>query len=155
MNVIKRIFIKSSARGFAPLRESTLTMVGDLCRAFYEKNGKASLPILAEIATKSGAERAETIKKVTPIKDMRDVGEFFKMMDLMMEMRMKIIELSDDAIHYKMPKCNIHIEGTSKELCEAMMTADTRMLSALLNQEVEMKILKSIAAGDKECEVVF
>ena len=54
-----------------------------------------------------------------------------------------------------MPKCILGIEGTSKELCEAMMTSDTSMVSALLGQEVETKILKSVAAGDKECEVIF
>jgi predicted hydrocarbon binding protein len=155
MNIIKRAFIKSAARGFAPLRESTLTMVGDLCKAFYEKNGEASLPILAEIASKSGLERAETIKKMTSVKDMKDIGELFKMMDLMMEMGVKIVELSNDTIHYKMPKCNLHIGGTSKELCETMMTADTKMFGSLLGQEVDMKILSSIAAGDKECEIIF
>ena len=41
------------------------------------------------------------------------------------------------------------------ELCEAMMTADKKMFSSLLGQEMDMKILKSIAAGDKECEVVI
>jgi len=36
-----------------------------------------------------------------------------------------------------------------------MMTSDAKMVSTLLGQEIEMKILKSIAAGDKECEVIF
>ena len=47
------------------------------------------------------------------------------------------------------------IEGTSKGLCEAMMNSDKNMMSTLLGREVEMKILKSVAAGDKECEVIF
>jgi predicted hydrocarbon binding protein len=90
-----------------------------------------------------------------PVKDMKDVGELFKMMDLTMDLGLELIEVSDDMMHFKMPKCVLGIEGTSKELCEAMMATDTKMLSTLLGQEVEMKILKSVAAGDKECEVIF
>jgi len=95
------------------------------------------------------------MQKMMPVKDMKDVGELFKMMDSMMEMGMEIIELSDHAIHFKMPKCVLGIRGTSKELCEAMMASDTKTVSTLLEQEVETKIPKSVAAGDKECEVIF
>jgi len=155
VNVIKRAFMKAVAKRFRPMMEHMFVMSGDLCRAFYEKNRKEALPIITEISRKSGAERAEIMQKMMPVKDMKDVGELFKMMDSMMEMGMEIIELSDDAIHFKMPKCILGIEGTSKELCEAMMVSDTKMVSTLLGQEVEMKILKSIAAGDKQCEVIF
>jgi len=77
------------------------------------------------------------------------------MMGMMMDIGIEIVELSDDAIHIKVPKCTLGIEGTSKELCEAMMATDTKLLNTLLGQEVETKILKSVAAGDKECEVIF
>ena len=90
-----------------------------------------------------------------PVKGMKDVGELFKMMDSMMQMGMEIIELSEDTIHFTVPQCLLGIEGTSKELCEAMMSSDKKMVSTLLGQEVETKILKSVAAGDKECEVIF
>jgi len=130
-------------------------MIGDLCRAFYEKNGKEALPIITEVASKSGAQRAEIMQKMMPVKDMKDVGELFKMMNLTMDIGMEVIEVSDNVIHFKMPKCVLGIKGTSKELCEAMMATDTKMLSTLLGQEVEMKILKSVAAGDEECEVTF
>lgn len=155
MNVIKQVFMKVVAKRFTPMMKHMFTMLGDLCKAFYEKNGKESIPIITEIASKSGVGEAEIMQKMMPVKDMKDVGELFKMMDSMMEMGMKIIELSDDAIHFKVSKCVLGIEGTSKELCEAMMTSDAKMVSTLLGQEVEMKILQSIAAGDKECEVIF
>ena len=155
MNVIKRAFIKVIAKRSRPMMENMFAMSGDLCRAFYEKNGNEALPMIAEIASKSGLGRAEIMQKMMPVKDMKDIGELFKMMDSMMEMGMEIIELSDDAIHFKVPKCLPRIEGTSKELCGAFMTSDVSMVSNLLGQEMEMKILKSIAAGDKECEVII
>lgn len=130
-------------------------MWGALCKAFYEKDGKEAIPIITEVSGKSGVGSAEITQKMMPVKDMKDAGEMYKMMDSMMEIGTEIIELTDDKIHFKVPKCIVGIEGTSRELCEAMMTADAKMLSTLLGQEIEMKILKSIAAGDKECEVVF
>lgn len=155
MNVIKQTLIKVVAKRSRPMMEHTFGMIGDSCRAFYEKYGKEALPIITEVASKGGVERAEIMQKMMPVKDMKDVGELFKMMDLMMEIGIEITELSDDAIHLKMPKCPLGIEGTSKELCEAMMATDTKMLSTLLGQEVETKILKSVAAGDKKCEIIF
>ena len=155
MNVIKRTLVKVMGKGSRPMIEFTFAWLGDLGKAFYEKNGKEAIPTITEIAGKSGVREAEVMQKMMPVKDMKDVGELFKMMELMMEMGMEIMELSDDVIHFKVPKCLIGIEGTSKELCEAMMNTDTQMVSTLLGQEIETNILKSIAVGDKECEVIF
>ena len=155
MNVIKRSLIKVLSKGSRPMTEHLFGMIGDMGKAFYEKNGKEALPIITEVSSEGGVERAKIMQKMMPVKDMEDVAELFKMMGMMMEMRIEIVELSDDAIHLKIPKCVLGIEGTSKELCEAMMAIDTKVLNTLLGQEVETKILKSVAAGDKECEVIF
>jgi predicted hydrocarbon binding protein len=155
MNFIKKSLMKVMAKGSKPMMEHMFVMTGDLCRAFYEKDGKEALPIITKIATEGGVERAKIMQQMMPTKDMKGIAELFKLMDSMMEMGMEITEQSDDAIHFKVPKCIMGIEGTSKELCEAMMSSDTGMVSALLGKEVETKIPKSIAAGDKECEVIF
>ena len=155
MNVIKQALIKVVSKRSRPMMEHTFVVIGDLCRAFYEKDGKEALPIITEVSSRSGAERAKIMQQMMPVKDMKDVGELFKMMDLTMNMGMELIEVSEDVIHFQMPKCVLGIKGTSKELCEAMMAADEKMISTLLGQEVEMKILKSVAAGDKECEIIF
>ena len=68
---------------------------------------------------------------------------------------MELMEVSDDTIHFKLPQCVLGIQGTSRELCEAMMNADEHMLNNLLRREVDMEILKTVAAGDNECEVKF
>jgi predicted hydrocarbon binding protein len=155
MNIIQKTFMKSAAKGFRPMMELMFTMLGDLCRAFYEKNGKEAIPIITQIARKNGVAEAELMQKMMPVKDMKGVAELFKMMDSMMEMGMEIVELSDNTIHFKMPKCVPNIQGTSRELCEAMMSSDASMVSTLLGKEVETKIPKSLAAGDKVCEVIF
>jgi hypothetical protein len=155
MNVIQRVFMKSAFKGFSPMMMNFYKMWGELCKAFYNKDGKEALPIITEVSIKSGEAQAEITQKMMTVKDMKDLGELYKMMNSMVEMGMEIIELSDDKVHFKIPKCVLGIEGTSKELCEALMTSDVKMASTLLGQEMDMQILKSIAAGDKECEIIF
>ena len=130
-------------------------MIGSLSKAFYERFGKEALPIITKVAEESGVGSAKITQEMMSVKDMKDVGEMFKMMEAMMDMKMEIIELSDDVIHFKSSLCPMGIEGTAKELCEALMTSDKKMVSTLLGQEVETMILKSVAAGDEYCEVIF
>ena len=155
MNFIQRAFMKSAFKGFRPMMLNFYKMWGELCKAFYEKDGKEALPIIMEVSIKSGAAQAELTQKMMTVKDMKGLGELYKMMDEMMETGSEITELTDDMIRFKVSKCILGIEGTSKELCEAMMISDQKMASTLLGQEMEMEILKSIAAGDKECEIIF
>jgi len=147
--------MEQAAQGLAPMMKHMFLALGAMSRAFYEKCGDEALPIITEGARKSGVGQAEIMQKMMPVKGMKDIGEMLKMMGGMMGMEMEIIELSDDTLHFKGPKCMLGIDGTSKGLCEAMMNSDKSMMSTLLGREVEMKVLKSVAAGDKECEVIF
>lgn len=147
--------MEQATQTFGPMMSLMFEGLGAMSRAFYEKCGDEALPIIAEGARKSGARQAEIMQKMMPVKSMKDIGEMLKMMGGMMGMEMEILELSDDTLHFKGPKCMLGIEGTSKGLCEAMMNSDKSMMSTLLGREVEMKVLKSVAAGDKECEVIF
>ena len=155
MNIIKKTIITTVGKMSRPMILSTFVTIGDLSKALYKKNGKEALPIITEVASKTGLERAKVMQGIMPVKDMKDVIELFRMMDSIMGMGMEIIESSDEVFHFKMPKCIGGLEGTSKELCEAVMTSDKNTVSNLLGQAVEMKILKSVAAGDKNCEVIF
>lgn len=129
--------------------------IGALGKAFYKKYGKEAIPIITEVASRGGEESGKRMQEMAPVKDMKAVGEQFKMMASMMGIDMDILELSDKAIHFKVSHCALGIEGTSKELCEAIMTSDKKRIGSFLGQDVDMKILKSVAAGDKECEIIF
>lgn len=148
--------MEEAAKRFGPMMMKSMFIgMGALSKAFYERCGREAIPIIAEVSSQSGARRAKIMQQLMPVKNMKVVGEQLKMMTSMMGTAMEIIELSDDMVHFKVPQCTLGIEGTSKELCEAIMTSDRKAAEMFLGQEVEMKILKSIAAGDKECEVIF
>ena len=155
MNVVKQTIIKVLTNSSRPMMEHSFLVIGDFGKAFYSKNGKEALPIITEVANKSGAERAEIMRKMMPVKNMKDVGEMFKMLDLTMELGLETVESSNDTFHFKVARCPYGLEGTTKELCETMMTADKKMISTLLGKEIEMKVAQNIAAGDKICEVTF
>ena len=63
MNIIQKTFMKAAAKGFRPMMKNMYVTMGDLCKAFYKKDGKEALPIITEIAGKSGAERVRVVRK--------------------------------------------------------------------------------------------
>jgi hypothetical protein len=151
----RRQIMEQAAQAFGPMMRHMFEGLGAMSRAFYEKCGEEALPIIAEGARKSGARQGEMMQKTMPAKSMKDIGEMFKMMAGAVGMQMEIVDLSDDTLHFKTPKCLLGIDGTSKGLCEAMMNSDKSMMSTLLGRDVKMNVLKSVAGGDKECEVIF
>jgi len=130
-------------------------MIGDLSSAFYKKYGKDALPTIASVSAKYGAPNAKLVQKMMPIKNMKDIAEMYKMMFGMIGEKFEILKVSDDTLHFKVSTCPLCIQGTSKELCEAVMTTDKEMVGTLLNQPININVMKSIAAGDKNCEVIF
>jgi predicted hydrocarbon binding protein len=90
-----------------------------------------------------------------PIKNMKDIAEMYRMMFGMIGEKFEIVKVSDDTLHFKVSTCPMCIQGTSQELCEAMMNTDKKMVSTLLNKPINIKVMKSVAAGDKYCEVNF
>lgn len=144
-----------SAQASAGMAKLLFIGMGDLGKAFYKRDGKEALPIITEVMSQGGVEWGKILQQMVPAKSMKAIGESYKMMAPTMGMKMEVVELSDKAFHFKISQCPLGIEGTSKELCKAMMATDKKAMSTVLGQEVELKILKSVAAGDKECEVIF
>jgi predicted hydrocarbon binding protein len=137
------------AAKFTPIMLKASWMgMGGLCKAFYKRYGQEALPIISEVMSQAGAEIGKSMQQMVPAKSMKAIGEMYK------NMGVEIVNLSDDTLHFKMTQCPMGIEGTSKELCEAMMDWDKGQDSAFLGQKVQVKVLKSVAAGDKICEVI-
>jgi predicted hydrocarbon binding protein len=130
-------------------------MMGDMCIAFYKKYGKDALPIISAVSTKYGEPNAKLVQKMMPVKNLKDVAEMYKMMFGMIGEKYDIVKVSDDTLHFKVSTCPMCIQGTSKELCEAMMQTDKKMVGTLIDHPINIDIMKSVAAGDKYCEVSF
>jgi hypothetical protein len=86
---------------------------------------------------------------------MNAIANNFRMMGPMFGGTLEVVESSDDSFRLKMARCPYGLEGAGREVCEAMMSGDEIMIGSAVGQEVEMKILKTVAVGDKECDIVF
>jgi predicted hydrocarbon binding protein len=126
-----------------------------LSSAFYKKYGKDALSTISAVSAKYGEPNAKLVQQMMPIKNMKDVAEMYKMMFGMIGEKFEIVRVSDDTLHFKVSTCPMCIERTSKELCEAVMQTDKKMVSTLIGHQINLGILKSVAAGDKYCEVTF
>jgi len=146
--------MEEAAQRFVPMLKLFGGGMGALSKAFYKKYGKEALPTIAGVMSQAGVEWGKVMQQTLPAKSMKAVSEQANMLGSMMGLGTQTVELSDDKWHFKMSKCPFGLEGTSKELCEAAMTMDEKRLSTFLGEAVEVKVLKSVAAGDKECEVI-
>lgn len=147
--------MEQAARAAGAMLQSMMIGVGMLSKGFYEKYGKEALPIITDVMSRRGAETGKLMQQMMPVKDMNDIAERFKMMGSILGGEMEVAESSADAFRIKLSRCPLGIEGTSRELCEALMSMDENIVGAALGQEVEMKIVKSVAVGDKECEITY
>ena len=147
--------MEEAAKSVGPMMKLMYNMMGDMCIAFYKKYGKDALSTISVVSAKYGEPNAKLVKQMMPIKSMKDVAEMYKMMFGMIGEKFDIVKVSDDMLDFKTSTCPMCIQGTSQELCEAMMNTDKKMVSTVLGKEINIKIPKSVAAGDKYCEVIF
>jgi hypothetical protein len=153
---MSRWIAKRLAKEFAPMIKLDFRTIGALSKAFYKKYGDEALPIIAEVMGGYGAESAKMAQNRLKGKGMKMVGELFGMYEMLDIFKtMEIIELSDDVMHMKSSPCPWGLEGATRDLCEIIdKTMWKAVVSTLLGQESEVKILRTVATGDENCEVI-
>jgi len=89
------------------------------------------------------------MKPLSPGEDFKSVGTFFagaaKIFGVDNE-----VEVKANEVVVRFPKCPYGLEGTNRELCEAMMAFDIRGVE-MGGPNVTMKIVKTVAVGDPQC----
>jgi predicted hydrocarbon binding protein len=139
---------------FAPIMQLAMKGSGAFAKAFYQRYGKEALPIISGVMSQNGVEWGKMAQQMVPAKGMRAYAESLRMISSIMGMEVEVVELSDDKLHFKGSTCPLGIEGTSRELCEAMMDFDKSWMGTFLEQEGRINVLKCVAAGDEICEVI-
>jgi hypothetical protein len=147
--------LEEAAKSVGPMMKLMYNMMGDMCTAFYKKYGNDALPMISAVATKYGEPQAKLVKQMMPIKDLKDVAGMYKMMFGMIGEKFDVVNVSDDVLHFKVSSCPLCLEGTSKELCEAVMQTDRKMVGTLVDHPINIGIKQTLAAGDKYCEIIF
>ena len=67
----------------------------------------------------------------------------------------KIISISDEKFHIQGTLCPFGLENTSRALCEAVMAIDLEYFREAVSEKIELKILKTVAAGDLHCDTIY
>jgi len=125
--------------------------VGSIAKAVDKKFGAAGRDVLRQVMSEKGAAMGEMMKPMSPGKDFKSVGTFFaqavKMFGVENEVKVK-----EDKVIVKSAKCPYGLEGTNRELCEAMMAFDLSAVKTI-SPNVTLEIVKTVAAGDPQCEL--
>jgi hypothetical protein len=67
----------------------------------------------------------------------------------------KILSISDEKFHIQGTKCPFGLENTTRALCEAVMAIDREYFREAVSDKIELKILKTVAAGDQHCDTIY
>jgi len=135
------------------LPNNPLEAQGILMSEFYKKFGKEALPIIENVCGRQGrALGLKIMKKVSDNKLKTVAQAFSKSFDPNF---VKIISISDECFHIQGTMCPFGLENTSRVLCEAVMAIDYEYFREAVSDKIELKILKTVAAGDIHCDTVY
>ncbi|MCK4380697.1 MAG: L-2-amino-thiazoline-4-carboxylic acid hydrolase [Candidatus Lokiarchaeota archaeon] len=126
---------------------------GLLIKAVYKKFGVEALPIIKNVCRKQGKSLGLKVKKKLSNNNLTSVAQAFsKSFD---QNFVKVISISDERFQIHGTKCPFGLENTSRELCEAVMAIDHGYFREAVSDKIELKILKTVAAGDPYCDTVY
>jgi hypothetical protein len=129
-------------------------LVGNIAKGVDKRFGAEGRNLLAQIMGGMGSETGKSSKSSCPAEDFKTVGMFWGDMAkniFGLEFR---AEAKEDEVLFYFPSCTYGLEGTSRELCEAMMAQVEKMIETL-GPKLTMEIRKTVAVGDPECEVAI
>jgi predicted hydrocarbon binding protein len=125
--------------------------VGSIAKAVDKKFGAAGRDVLRQVMTEKGVEMGEMLKPMSPGKDFKSVGTFFSQAIRMFGVENEV-KLNEKEVTITASKCPYGLEGTNRELCEAMMAFDRTAVNTI-SPDVTLGIVKTVAVGDPHCEL--
>ncbi|TFG00893.1 MAG: hypothetical protein EU541_00860 [Promethearchaeota archaeon] len=126
---------------------------GMLIKAFYKKFGKEALPIIRDMCGRQGRALGLKIKNKVPNTKLSTVAKAFS--DSYDPNDIDVITISDETFRIQGTKCPFGLEGTSRELCEAVMEIDHEYFRTAVNEKITLKIKRTLAAGDSRCDAIY
>lgn len=135
------------------LPKNPIEAQGMLFKAFYLKFGKEVLSIIKDVCRKQGRSLGLKIKnKLTDNKLSTVAMAFSKSYN---PNDIKVIDLSDERFQIQGSRCPFGLENTSRELCEAVMEIDAEYFRTAVNEDIQLKIIKTVADGDEYCDTIY
>ncbi|MDY6878107.1 MAG: L-2-amino-thiazoline-4-carboxylic acid hydrolase [Chloroflexota bacterium] len=126
--------------------------IGALSKAIQKKYGSEGLELIANVMGDWGTATAKAVKPMIQGDNAKAVGSFMLSSLNAIGLECKVLELTDDKVHFTVGSCPISADN--RKLCDALMHLDRNMIEGL-SPKVKFSYPKSIAYGDPYCEVII
>jgi hypothetical protein len=130
------------------------TVQGQLCVALYEQLGEAVLPVIEQIYGAYGLQVGQGLQQKWQPATLQQAMESFIQMTNAGGYPSEV-HMEGEVAHWTGHRCPFGLENTHRAVCEAMMAMDRALLRTLLGLDAvqfELRIDKSLAAGDGCCQ---
>jgi len=125
--------------------------VGLIAKAVDKKFGAGGRDVLRQVQSVEGVAMGKMLKLMSPGEDFKSVVTFYAQALEMFGVDIEV-EVKKDEVVVDVVKCPWGLEGTSRELCEAMMAFDVSWVKTM-SPNVTLEIVKTVAVGDPQCEL--
>jgi len=132
--------------------ERAFRMIGNIAKGVDERFGAEGRKLLAQIVGGMGSEMGKSSRSSCPAEDFKTVGMFWHNMVITIFGVEGRVEEKEAEVVFYYSECPYGLEGTSRELCEAMMAQAEKFIEAL-GPKLTMETRKTVAVGDPECEI--
>lgn len=127
--------------------------IGRIAKAVDKKFGAEGRSLLKQVMGERGSEIGEMMKPLSPGEDFKSVGTFFAAAAEVFGVENEV-EVEEDEVAVKISRCPYGLEGTNRELCEAMMAFDIKAVEAG-GPDIAMEVVRTVAVGDPQCELAI
>ena len=124
---------------------------GLIAKAVDKKFGAGGRCVLRQVQSVEDVTMGEVFKPMSSRRDFKSVGTLYarilKMFGVDIEVKVKKAEAVIEVLN-----CPYGLEGTSRELCEAMIALDVGVVKTM-SPNVNLEIAKRAAVGDPQCKL--
>ena len=125
--------------------------VGLIAKAVDKKFGAGGRDVLRRVQSVEGVAMGKMLKLMSPGEGFNSVVTFYAQALEMFGVDIEV-EVKKDEVVVDVLKCPWGLEGTTRELCEAMMAFDVSWIKTM-SPNVTLEIVRTVAVGDPQCEL--
>lgn len=134
--------------------DSPTAVIGELAKELQKKYGDDALAVMAPILREYGYQSGRRLMKKLADREFADRVEGW-LEPLIKAGLCELIEKGPARAAIRGTDCPLNLEETNGTLCDACMSIDEGLVSALADKQITLKIERSMARGDSACVVRF
>lgn len=134
--------------------DNPMAVIGELAKKMQEKYGDEALSVFSQVLQEYGFHAGIRLKNKMEQKGLADRVEAW-LAPIIAAGLCEVVEKGTGRVTVKGWNCPLNLEGSNQGLCDACMSIDIGLVSALAEQEIKLTVIKSMARGDAYCMVSF